>query len=96
MSISEIIKDAQKYLASLDIDQWQHGYPNKSQIELDIKKSMGEKEMMVSEDGEVLSTWKSSITNRFDTKKFKTEHPLDYSNYINATESRRFLIKEIN
>lgn len=68
----------------------------KKEIELDIKKSMGEKEIMVSEDGEVLSTWKSSITNRFDTKKFKTEHPFDYSNYINTTETRRFLVKEIN
>lgn len=32
----EIIKDAQNYLASLNIDQWQDGYPDTKQIELDI------------------------------------------------------------
>lgn len=66
------------------------------EIELDLKKSMGEKEMMVSEDGELLSTWKTSVSNRFDGKKFKIDHPVDYSNYIKPTESRRFLVKEIN
>ena len=34
-----IIKDAQKYLAHLNIDQWQDGYPNQTQIELDIKNN---------------------------------------------------------
>ncbi len=36
-SIMEIIKDAQNYLAELNIDQWQDGYPNVAQIELDIE-----------------------------------------------------------
>ncbi len=36
-SIMSIIKDAQNYLASLNIDQWQDGYPDRFQIELDIK-----------------------------------------------------------
>jgi ribosomal protein S18 acetylase RimI-like enzyme len=34
--IMEIIKDAQDYLAALNIDQWQDGYPNIPQIEMDI------------------------------------------------------------
>jgi ribosomal protein S18 acetylase RimI-like enzyme len=34
--IMNIIADAQKYLANLGIDQWQDGYPNTNQIELDI------------------------------------------------------------
>lgn len=34
-----IIGDAQKYLASLDIDQWQDGYPNENQILLDISNN---------------------------------------------------------
>ena len=36
-SIMKIIADAQHYLASLNIDQWQDGYPTQAQIELDIK-----------------------------------------------------------
>jgi GNAT superfamily N-acetyltransferase len=35
--IMEIVKDAQRYLASLNIDQWQDNYPNVLQIEMDIK-----------------------------------------------------------
>lgn len=34
--IMKIIGDAQQYLASLEIDQWQDGYPTEEQIELDI------------------------------------------------------------
>lgn len=37
--IMEIINDAKIYLASLDIDQWQNGYPNAEQIENDIKNA---------------------------------------------------------
>jgi len=35
-AILDIIKDAQNYLKNLQIDQWQDGYPNQKQIELDI------------------------------------------------------------
>lgn len=35
--IMNIIEDAQGYLKELGIDQWQDGYPNKEQLELDIK-----------------------------------------------------------
>ncbi len=35
-AIMSIIKDAQNYLANLGIDQWQDGYPNEEQIQLDI------------------------------------------------------------
>ena len=38
-SIMSIIDDAQKYLASLNIDQWQDGYPNEEQIKLDIENN---------------------------------------------------------
>jgi ribosomal protein S18 acetylase RimI-like enzyme len=36
-AIMKIIADAQRYLASLNIDQWQDGYPDATQIKLDIK-----------------------------------------------------------
>ena len=35
--IMEIIYDAQQYLKSQDIDQWQNGYPNSETIKDDIK-----------------------------------------------------------
>ena len=38
-AIMNIIADAQQYLASLKIDQWQDGYPTREQIELDIKNN---------------------------------------------------------
>ena len=34
--IMEVIADAQQYLASLNIDQWQDGYPSEAQILIDI------------------------------------------------------------
>lgn len=52
--IMEIIKDAQKYLASLKIDQWQDGYPNIPQIELDIKNN--DSYLIVNEKQEVIGT----------------------------------------
>lgn len=36
-AIMKIVADAQRYLASLNINQWQDGYPNEEQISLDIK-----------------------------------------------------------
>ena len=37
--IMSFIHDAQKYLASLEIDQWQDGYPDEDKIELDISNN---------------------------------------------------------
>ena len=39
--IIRIIGHAQKYLADLNIDQWQDGYPDKERIELDINNQEG-------------------------------------------------------
>ena len=36
-TIMNIVGDAQRYLASQNIDQWQDGYPTEKQIRLDIK-----------------------------------------------------------
>ncbi len=35
-AIMSVVKDAQEYLFEQGIDQWQDGYPDKKQIELDI------------------------------------------------------------
>lgn len=37
--IMEIIKDAKALLKSLQIDQWQNGYPNAAQVENDIQNN---------------------------------------------------------
>nr|MBC8475582.1 GNAT family N-acetyltransferase [Bacteroidota bacterium] len=37
--IMGFIHDAQLYLASLKIDQWQDGYPDEGKIELDINNN---------------------------------------------------------
>ena len=36
LAIMRIVADAQQYLAALNIDQWQDGYPNEQQIDIDI------------------------------------------------------------
>ena len=52
--IEIIINDAKTYLASLNIDQWQNGYPNAEQVENDIKK--GESYVVVNDENKVMAT----------------------------------------
>jgi len=54
-SIMKIIKGAQKLLASLNIDQWQDGYPNDAQILNDIKNS--ESYVVLNEEEQVIATF---------------------------------------
>ena len=42
---------------------------------------------------EVVATWKNSTSNRFDTKRFKTDHPDLHAEYLAESTSRRFLAK---
>lgn len=59
--IMSFIHDAQVYLASLKIDQWQDGYPNKEKIQLDISNSDS---YVVMDDNETIIG-----TTVFSTKK---------------------------
>lgn len=52
--IMQIIADAQKLLADLEIDQWQDGYPNKEQILLDIKNE--DSYIILNEDQTIVAT----------------------------------------
>lgn len=52
--IMEIINDAKALLKSLQIDQWQNGYPNAEQIENDIKN--GESYVVVNEENQIMAT----------------------------------------
>lgn len=60
----------------------------------DIKSEMGESELAESEG--YIVTWKSYASERFDSKRFKEEHPDTYKRYITYTEGRRFTLKERN
>jgi ribosomal protein S18 acetylase RimI-like enzyme len=50
----EIIKDAQGYLATLKIDQWQDGYPDRFTIELDISNE--DSYIVLNEEDEIIGT----------------------------------------
>lgn len=52
--IVEIINDAKALLKSLQIDQWQNGYPNAEQIENDIKN--GESYVIVNDKNTIMAT----------------------------------------
>ena len=57
--IMDIINDAQKYLASLGIDQWQDGYPDETQIKKDI--SNDDSYVITNSHGEIIGTTVFSI-----------------------------------
>ncbi|QVY66492.1 GNAT family N-acetyltransferase [Polaribacter sp. Q13] len=52
--IMMIIDDAKNYLASLNIDQWQNGYPNTTQVENDINNK--ESYVVVNDKNTVMAT----------------------------------------
>jgi len=52
--ILEIISDAKTLLKSLQIDQWQNGYPNAEQVENDIKN--GESYVVINDEDQIMAT----------------------------------------
>ncbi len=52
--IVEIIDDAKALLKSLQIDQWQNGYPNAEQIENDIKNT--ESYVVINDENQIMAT----------------------------------------
>lgn len=56
----EIIHYAQRYLASLNIDQWQDGYPNETQIKKDIENK--ESYIVENDEQEVIATFMFTTT----------------------------------
>lgn len=54
-TIMEIIHYAQRYLASLNIDQWQDGYPNEAQFLNDINNS--ESYVLLDSNDELIATF---------------------------------------
>lgn len=77
------LKELKLKIDELDIE--------KKALEQHIKIAMGDKEIAFI--GEEKVTWKSSITSRMDTKKFKVDHPALYDQYVKESSSRKFNIK---
>jgi ribosomal protein S18 acetylase RimI-like enzyme len=84
--VMEIIKDAQNYLASLKIDQWQDGYPNTTQIELDIKNN--DSYIVLNESNEVIGT------TVFTTKKELPYQNID-GNWITPKDAKYGVIHRL-
>ena len=60
-AIMSVVKDAQEYLFEQGIDQWQDGYPDNAQIELDI--SNRESYIVVDRTGVIIGTTVLSTKN---------------------------------
>lgn len=56
-----------------------------------LKVMLGENETGIIND--ITVSWKNVISERIDTKRFKTEVPEIYDYYVSKTSSRRFTIK---
>jgi ribosomal protein S18 acetylase RimI-like enzyme len=80
IKIMQIIDDAKTYLASLNIDQWQNGYPNAEQVENDIKKE--ESYVVLNDNNQIMAT------SMFTTNKEPTYKIID-GNWI-IDESKKY------
>ncbi|WP_397446477.1 GNAT family N-acetyltransferase [Polaribacter sp. R77954] len=72
--IMEIINDAKTLLKSLNIDQWQNGYPNAEQVENDIKNK--ESYVVLNDDDTIVAT------SMFTTRKEPTYLKVMDGNWI--------------
>ncbi|MEH7151829.1 hypothetical protein V7095_15685, partial [Bacillus thuringiensis] len=63
----------------------------KVEYENKLKSKLGSHEKGTTENYTIC--WKSYKSNRFDSKRFKTDHPDLYKEYVNETISRKFLVK---
>ena len=76
--IMMIIDDAKNYLASLNIDQWQNGYPNTTQVENDINNK--ESYVVVNDKNTVMAT------SMFTFKKEPTYKVIDGNWLVDETK----------
>lgn len=67
--ILNIIHQAQKYLASLNIDQWQNGYPNEAKIQNDIDNQ--ESFLVVNKENNIIATAMFTIHNEPTYRKIE-------------------------
>ncbi|NGP75596.1 YqaJ viral recombinase family protein [Balneolaceae bacterium YR4-1] len=59
-------------------------------LQLDLKKAIGDAELLVGDDGQKLASWKNQSRNRFDTARFRQDHPKLYKEYTKQNTTRVF------
>lgn len=59
-----------------------------------VKKAMGDQTALIDNLGTVLATWAPRSSNRFDTTRFRKDHPDLAAEYTKTSQSRTFNIKE--
>ena len=85
-AIMQIIAYAQQYLASLDIDQWQNGYPNEAQILNDINNE--ESFVVLNEENKIIATY------MFSTRGEANYNSID-GKWLTATKDQYGVIHRI-
>ena len=65
----------------------------KQALQDELTAKIGSGDALWSDEKTLIATWKSSVTNRFDTTSFKKDHPDLYKDYCKSTEGRRFVLK---
>jgi len=58
-----------------------------------VMDSLGEAEILTSDTGKTIATWKSITSNRLDTKKLKAEQPEIAKEYTHTSTYRTLRIK---
>jgi putative phage-type endonuclease len=66
----------------------------KTEKENQIKLYMGENQAEVITSEALNASWKNQVTKRFDTKRFKSEHPEMSDKYMNETTTKVLRLKE--
>ena len=62
-------------------------------VEADLQNDMGEREEVTTSHYRV--TWKTIISNRFDSKAFKAVHEKLYAQFLKPSTSKRFQYKAV-
>src|SRR5699024_2377489 len=67
----------------------------KTEKENKIKLYMGQHEAEEITSETINANWKTQVSKRFDTKRFKAEHPEIAANYMNETTTKVLRLKEV-
>lgn len=62
-------------------------------LKMKVMAVMQMNEKLVGADGRTLATWKTGTRNSLDSTRLKAEKPEIYKSYVNARQSRTFLVK---
>lgn len=103
-AIMQIISEAQAYLASLGIDQWQDGYPKQSIIQNDIFN--GESYMVTNKENQTLATTMYTTQSEpsysyiegnwltSENAKYGVIHRMAVSNHYRSKGAARFIFSQ--